>query len=206
MSNMPIKTISLKNVINFKDLIINEKSKDQNGTISKDSTHNTTNKYNMFKQISLNNNQTNYTNIKKNPSSTNIGQIKTFSKFKIHNNIKSEKRLMVKGSKKKLLNLLRNSEKLKVKKKGSFNDNDIDNKKEENNLEPKKLRYDNYGNIINKKNKKVVHIVFADQLNEKSITEEIKIESFKKLNFIEGLPNEDKFNPSNAFNKCCNIY
>ena len=37
---MPIKTISLKNVINFKDLIINEKSKDQNGTISRDSTHN----------------------------------------------------------------------------------------------------------------------------------------------------------------------
>ena len=52
----------------------------------------------------------------------------------------------------------------------------------------------------------MVHIVFADQLNEKSITEEIKLESFKKLNFIEGFPKEDKFNPSNAFNKCCNIY
>ena len=42
-----------------------------------------------------------------------------------------------------------------------------ENKKEENNIEPKKLRYDNYGNIINKKNKKMVHIVLADQLSEK---------------------------------------
>ena len=109
---------------------------------------------------------------------------------------------MIKGSKKKLLNLLEKSEKTKAKKKGSFNEN----KKEENNVEPKKLRYDNYGNIINKKNKKMVHIVFADQLYEKSITEEIQIESFKKHNFIEGLPNEDTFNQSNVFNKCCNIY
>ena len=204
MSNMPKKTNSLKNVINFKDLIIKEKYKDQNGTISRDSTHNTTNKYNIFKQITLNNNLNSYTNIKKNPSSTNIGQIKTFSKFKIHNNNKSEKRLMVKGSKKKLLTLLKNSQKTKVRKGSSFNDSKKEEK--ENNLEPKKLRYDNYGNIINKKNKKVVHIVFADQLSEKSITEEIQIESFKKLNFMEGLPKEDTFKSSNVFNKCCNIY
>ena len=202
MSKMPKKTISLKNVINFKDLLIKEKNKDHNITISRDSTHNTTNKYCIFKQILLNNNLNNDTNLKKNPSSTNIGQIKTSSKFKINNNIKSEKRLMIKGSKKKLLNLLKKSEKTKAKKKGSFNEN----KKEENNIEPKKLRYDNYGNIINKKNKKMVHIVFADQLYEKSITEEIQIESFKKHNFNERLPTEDSFEQSNVFNKCCNIY
>jgi hypothetical protein len=202
MSNLPKKTNSFKNIINFKDLLTKEKNKDQNITNSKDSTHNTTNKYNIFKQISLNNNLPNYTNIKKNPSSTNIGQINTFSKFKIHNNIKSEKRLMVKRSKKKLLTLLRNSQKTKVKKE-SFNDI---KKEEENNIEPKKLRYDNYGNVINKKNKKMVHIVFADQLSEKLITEEIQIESFKKINFVEGLNKEDTFNQSNVFNKCCNIY
>jgi hypothetical protein len=203
MSNLPKKTNSFKNIINFKDLLTKEKNKDQNITNSRDSTHNTTNKCKIFQQISLNNNLTNYSNLKKIPSSTtNIGQIKTYSKFKMHN-IKSEKRLMVKGSKKKILNLLRNSEKLKVKKKRSFNGK---KKEEEKNIEPKKLRYDNYGNIINKKNKKMVHIVFADELNEKSITEEIQIESYKKLNFMEGLPKEDSLNPSNAFNKCCNIY
>ena len=199
---MPKKTNSLKNVINFKDLLIKEKNKDYNITISKDSTHNTTNKYNIFKQISLNNNLNNDTNLNKNPPSTNIGQIKTSSKLKINNNNKSDKRLIIKGSKKKLLNLLKKSEKTKSKRKGSFNEN----KKEENNIEPKKLRYDNYGNIINKKNKKMVHIVFADQLYEKAITEEIQIESFKRHNFIEGLPKEDTSAQSNVFNKCCNIY
>ena len=202
MSNIPKKTISVKNVINFNDLLIKEKNKDQNATISRDSTHNTTNKNNIFKQMSLNNNVTNLTNIKKNPSSINIGQIKTYSKFKAHKNIKSEKRLPIKGSKKNLLTIIKKSEKKKVKKKDSLKEN----KKEEINLEPKKLRYDNYGNIINKKNKKMVHIIFADQLNEKSITEEIQIESFKKFNFIEGLPKEDLFNQSKAFIKCCSIY
>jgi hypothetical protein len=121
MSNLPKKTNSFKNIINFKDLLTKEKNKDQNITNSRDSTHNTTNKCKIFKQNSLNNNLTNCSNLKKIPSSTtNIGQIKTYSKFKMHN-IKSEKRLMVKGSKKKILNLLRNSEKLKVKKKRSFN-------------------------------------------------------------------------------------
>ena len=52
----------------------------------------------------------------------------------------------------------------------------------------------------------MVHIVFADQLSEKLITEEIQIESFKKINFVEGLNKEDTFNQSNVFNKCCNIY
>ena len=203
MLNMPKKTNSLKNVIIFKDLLIKEKNKDHNITISRDSSHNTTNKYSIFKQILLNNNLNNDQNLNKGPSSTtNIGQIKTPSKLKINNNNKSEKRLMIKGSNKKLLNLLKKSEKTKAKKKESFNEN----KKEENNIEPKKLRYDNYGNIINKKNKKMVHIVFVDQLYEKSITEEIQIESFKKHNFIERLPTEDSFEQSNVFNKCCNIY
>ena len=90
----------------------------------------------------------------------------------------------------------------KNKKKESINNN----KKEDITIEPKKPRYDNYGNVINKKNKKMVHIAFADELSEKSITEEIQIESFKKFNYVKGLPKEDLFGPSNAFNKCCNIY
>ena len=78
--------------------------------------------------------------------------------------------------------------------------------KENNVIEPKRIRHDNYGNIINKENKKFVHIVFADQLNEKSITEEIQIESFKKLNYVMGLSNDDLYNQSNPLNKCCSIF
>ena len=202
MSNLPKKVNSWKNVINFKDLLIKVKNKDQTLTISRESTHNTTNKNPIINQLSLNNNQTNDTSIKMNPSIINIRKIKKLSKFKINKNIKSEKRLLSKCNKNKFLLLLKKSEKTKIKKKESINNN----KKEDITIEPKKLRYDNYGNVINKKNKKIVHIVFADELNEKSITEEIQIESFKKFNYVKGLPKEDLFGPSNAFNKCCNIY
>jgi hypothetical protein len=202
MANLPKKVNSLKNVINFKDLLIKVKNKDQTLTISRESTHNTTNKNPIINQLSLNNNQTNDTSIKMNPSIINIRKIKKLSKFKINKNIKSEKRLLSKNNKNKFLTLLKNCEKTKIKKKESINNN----KKEDITIEPKKPRYDNYGNVINKKNKKMVHIAFADELNEKSITEEIQIESFKKFNYVKGLPKEDLFGPSNAFNKCCNIY
>ena len=76
---------------------------------------------------------------------------------------------------------------------------DIKTEKEE-----KKMRYDNFGNIINKKNKKIVHIAFKDQFNENSIIEEIQIESFKKYNYVEGLSKDDVYNPiNNTFYKCC---
>lgn len=202
MANLPKKVNSLKNVINFKDLLIKVKNKDQTLTISRESTHNTTNKNPIINQLSLNNNQTNDTSIKMNPSIINIRKIKKLSKFKINKNIKSEKRLLSKNNKNKFLTLLKNCEKTKIKKKESINNN----KKEDITIEPKKPRYDNYGNVINKKNKKMVHIAFADELSEKSITEEIQIESFKKFNYVKGLPKEDLFSPSNAFNKCCNIY
>ena len=202
-SNLPKKTKSLKNVINFKHLLINEQNKEPMVTISRESTHNTTNKNLIFNQLSLNNNQVKDKSIKQNPSIIGSGQIKKFSKFRINKNIKSEKRLLSKYKKNKILTILKNSEKTKMKKKESIND---DNKKEDITIEPKKLRYDNYGNVINKKNKKMVHIVFADELNEKSITEEIQIESFKRFNYIKGLPKEDLIYPSNVFNKCCNIY
>ena len=202
MANLPKKVNSLKNVINFKDLLIKVKNKDQTLTISRESTHNTTNKNPIINQLSLNNNQTNDTSIKMNPSIINIRKIKKLSKFKINKNIKSEKRLLSKNNKNKFLTLLKNCEKTKIKKKESINNI----KKEDITIEPKKPRYDNYGNVINKKNKKMVHIAFADELSEKSITEEIQIESFKKFNYVKGLPKEDLFGPSNAFNKCCNIY
>ena len=202
MTNLPKKTNSFKKVINFKQLLIKEQNNEQNGTITRESTHNTMNKNNILNQLSLNNNQTNDTNIKKNPSTKNIRKIKKFSKFRINKNIKSEKRLLSKSNKNKFLTLLKISEKTKIKKKESINNK----KKEDIPIEPKKVRYDNYGNIINRKNKKKVHIVYADELNKRSLTEEIEIESFKRFNYVKGLPKEDLFKSSNAFNKCCNIY
>ena len=202
MTNLPKKTSSFKKVINFKQLLIKEQNNEQTGTITRESTHNTMNKNKILNQLSLNNNQTNNISIKRNPSAKNIRKIKKFSKFKINKNIKSEKRLLSKCNKNNFLTLLKISEKTKKKKKEPTNDK----KKEDIPIEPKKVRYDNYGNIINKKNKKIVHIVFADELNKRSITEEIYIESFKKFNYLKALPKEDLFKSSNAFNKCCNIY
>ena len=202
MTNLPKKTNSFKKVINFKQLLIKEQNNEQNGTITRESTHNTMNKNNILNQLSLNSNQNNDTNIKKNPSTKNIRKIKKFSKFRINKNIKSEKRLLSKSNKNKFLTLLKISEKTKIKKKESTNNK----KKEDIPIEPKKVRYDNYGNIINRKNKKKVHIVFGDELNKRSLTEEIEIESFKRFNYVKGLPKEDLFKSSNAFNKCCNIY
>ena len=192
-------------VYNFKNLVLNEKSKGKNVTNSQDSTHQTsTNKYNLFKQMSLGNNNTD--KIERNLSSINIAQIKQYSKFRINKNEKSDKKLCAKNSTSKLLLILKNSERTKnsVKKKESI----TTNKKTDFESEPKKkTRFDNFGNLIEKNNKKNVHIAFIDQLmNDKSITEEILIKSYKKFNYIKGLPTEDAYNPTNNFHKCCCIY
>ena len=186
---------------NFKDLKVKEESKENNAVISQISTLHTSNRFNLLKEMSLLNN--NISNIERNHSSINIPKIKKFSKFKINKNDKSTIR---KNSTSKLLNILKNSEKSKNKsiKKESINEINKNLKIES---EQKKLRYDNFGNIINKKNKKIVHIVFKDDITEKPIIEEIQIESFKKFNFIDQLPTEESLNPvKNPFQKCCIIW
>ena len=67
--------------------------------------------------VNINNNNSN--RIERNHSSINIAQIKKFSKFKIN---KNEKKSMGKHSTSKLLTILKNSEKTKIKKKGSISD------------------------------------------------------------------------------------
>ena len=155
--------------------------------------------------MSLGNNNTD--KIERNLSSINIAQIKKYSKFRINKNEKSNKKLFSKHSTSKLLLILKNSERTKnsVKKKESITDT---NKKTDLESEPKKkTRFDNFGNLIEKNNKKNVHIAFKDQLmNDKSITEEILIKSYKKFNYIKELPIEDAYNPYNNFHKCCCIY
>ena len=159
--------------------------------------------------MSFTNNNTD--NIERNHSSINISKIKKYSKFRINKDDKNEKHeknsLSKYATSKKLLIIFKNSEKCKNGKKETINESFKQLKKNEiESPEQKKLRFDNFGNIINKKNKKIVHIVFKDQINEKSIIEEIQIESFKKFNFIERL-NNDVYNPNqDPFHKCCIIF
>lgn len=201
MSKSTKNVENLCSVYNFKYLLLNEKLKEKNVSNSRNSIHqNSTNKYNLFKQMSFNNNNSN--RIERNHSSINIAQLKKFSKFKIN---KNERKSMGKHSTSKLLIILKNSEKTKIKKKESITD--VCKKTEIESEIKKKARFDNFGNLIDKKNKKKVHIAFVDELiSEKSITEEIHIKSFKHLNIIQGLPKDDVYNPINNFNKCCFIY
>ena len=208
MSNTPINTLNLNKLYILNKIKGKEENKEEiNG--SGGSTKNSINKYKIFKQMSFTNNNTD--NIERNHSSINISKIKKYSKFRINKDDKNEKHeknsLSKYATSKKLLIIFKNSEKCKNGKKETINESFKQLKKNEiESPEQKKLRFDNFGNIINKKNKKIVHIVFKDQINEKSIIEEIQIESFKKFNFIERL-NNDVYNPNqDPFHKCCIIF
>ena len=190
-------------VYEFKKLMSDEHKKEENIKNSPESPHITSNKRSHIKRITFCSSH-NFNKINRNNSSTNITQIKGLSKFRVNKHLKSEKRLYSKYDTSKLLTLLENSQKTKSAKK--VNICETNKKKENNDILPKKIRHDNYGNIINKENKKFVHIVFADQLKEKSITEEIQIESFKKFNYIIEETSDDIFNPTNPLRKCCNIF
>lgn len=209
MSNTPINTLNLNKLYILNKIKGKEENKEEIGNGSGGSTKNSINKYKIFKQMSFTNNNTD--NIERNHSSINISKIKKYSKFRINKDDKNEKHDKISISKyatsKKLLIIFKNSEKCKNGKKETINESFKQLKKNEiESPEQKKLRFDNFGNIINKKNKKIVHIVFKDQINEKSIIEEIQIESFKKFNFIERL-NNDVYNPNqDPFHKCCIIF
>lgn len=209
MSNTPINTLNLNKLYILNKIKGKEENKEEIGNGSGGSTKNSINKYKIFKQMSFTNNNTD--NIERNHSSINISKIKKYSKFRINKDDKNEKHeknsLSKYATSKKLLIIFKNSEKCKNGKKETINESFKQLKKNEiESPEQKKLRFDNFGNIINKKNKKIVHIVFKDQINEKSIIEEIQIESFKKFNFIERL-NNDVYNPNqDPFHKCCIIF
>ena len=122
-----------------------------------------------------------------------------------------------KKSKDKISNLLKNKEKMKIptgKKRRSFayaGNNLKLNFNNYNNLSksftpPKEtnIRTDKNGIIINKNNKKLVHITFLDDISpENKITDTINIQSYKKYNIVKDMPWED--NLSNC-SKCCYIY
>ena len=69
-------------------------------------------------------------------------------------------------------------------------------------------RRDAFGNIITKKNKKKIKVSFTDQINENNpLITVIDIESFKKYNYIYGMPSEEIIH-KNVSSKCqcCLIY
>ena len=90
-------------------------------------------------------------------------------------------------------------------KKYKKNKNNFNNKKEERELIiDKKERTDIYGNIISKKNKKNVKVSFIDKVTTQPLVNVIPIESFRKYNYIEGMPKEEK-TEKKANCQCCTI-
>lgn len=65
------------------------------------------------------------------------------------------------------------------------------------------IRLDTYGNQINKENKKNVHIRFLDNIPSNELIEIIPIQSFKQLNIIEKIPDEQLIS---ICSKCCQIF
>ena len=79
------------------------------------------------------------------------------------------------------------------------------NVKIEEEIETGRERRDYYGTEIKKKNKRKVKISFVDEINEdKHLAEVINIESYKKYNYIIGMPSEANFNHNLKANcQCC---
>ena len=152
----------------------------------------------------------------------------TISKFSNSQNIKIKSNIMKKrGSfknrkreREKIFKLFQNNEKIKIpigqrksnaNKSLQLNINNIDNIVKQLNLENKnnscnniKQRKDYFGNIINKNNKKKVHISFKDLNNNKLLVDYIPIQSFKSFNYID--KNEDKILQQPFFSRCCAIF
>ena len=80
--------------------------------------------------------------------------------------------------------------------------------KKEEEIETGRERRDYYGNEIKKKNKRRIKVTFLDEIQEnKPLAEIINIESFKKYNYIFGMPSEANFNKNIKTNcQCCMVF
>ena len=79
--------------------------------------------------------------------------------------------------------------------------------------EIKNERKDVYGVPINKRNKKKIKVTFSDTVNsniskngKNQLTEVIPIASYKKYNYIEGLPKEEDMANNKSTCQCCIIF
>ena len=107
--------------------------------------------------------------------------------------------------KKKKYSVFKMVEKTRYKK---FYESPIRQIKKEEEIETGRERRDYYGNEIKKKNKRRIKVTFLDEIQEnKPLAEIINIESFKKYNYIFGMPSEANFNKNIKTNcQCCMIF
>ncbi len=165
-------------------------------------------KYALITMKKLNSNHIDGTTGEDSKSSLNP---KNKSKKRIHK--KSESYKAKKKDKQKISKLLKN-ERLKIPsgKRMSIANNNIklnlnNIEKMIKNLNKKKTksfeRKDNYGNVINKENKKNVHIKFLDNIPKQKLINIVPIESFKEYNMIEKIPEEEFIT---LCSKCCQIF
>ena len=107
--------------------------------------------------------------------------------------------------KKKKYSVFKMVEKTKYKK---FYESPIRQIKKEEEIETGRERRDYYGNKIKKKNKRRIKVTFLDEIQEnKPLAEIINIESFKKYNYIFGMPSEANFNKNIKTNcQCCMVF
>ena len=107
--------------------------------------------------------------------------------------------------KKKKYSVFKMVEKTRYKK---FYESPIRQIKKEEEIETGRERRDYYGNEIKKKNKRRIKVTFLDEIQEnKPLAEIINIESFKKYNYIFGMPSEANFNKNIKTNcQCCMVF
>lgn len=107
--------------------------------------------------------------------------------------------------KKKKYSVFKMVEKTKYKK---FYESPVRQIKKEEEIETGRERRDYYGNEIKKKNKRRIKVTFLDEIQEnKPLAEIINIESFKKYNYIFGMPSEANFNKNIKTNcQCCMVF
>ena len=105
-----------------------------------------------------------------------------------------------------------NKKSIKIVQKGKYNQKKYHSrftsspivKKNVETSQKKKSRKDFYGTVICKSNKRKVHLVFIDEISDKSLTDIVEIESVKKFNvvpFIKG--GKDIYIKSNT---CCSCF
>lgn len=143
--------------------------------------------------------------IKKKQNQQFTQTLKQFYQYRRKNNGLNNNAIKTNRRKHKIYKLLLEKEKTKNNKNGMEYHFLV---KERN----KKQRIDRNGVIINKKNRKLVHVTFLDRVTKQPLANVIKIPSYKKYNVIFGIPKEErKYNAlinNNNINgcQCCMIF
>ena len=140
--------------------------------------------------------------VKKNASSNSINL--KHSKNKIFTSTEDNSIILPnpQSPKKKKYTVFKMVEKERYKK---YFESPTKNAKIEEEIETGRERRDYYGTEIKRKNKRKIKITFVDEINEsKPLAEVINIESYKKYNYIFGMPSEANFNHNLKTNcQCC---